>query len=149
APVEMPPRIASALARAGLSVAIDMPIDWLSGGQKQRLAIASVLVTDPDLLVLDEPTANLDPAAAAALFAWLAEWREQRDRPTLLLIEHQLEAALPLLDRVIVLAPDGTLLADGTPRDVFVQHGRELVELGIWVPDVLRLALAATDGGTG
>lgn len=142
APAEMPPRIAAALGRAGLPGIEELRLDWLSGGQKQRVAIASVLVREPLLLVLDEPTANLDPAGAEALFAWLAEWRQLPQRPTLLLIEHQLEAALPLLDRVIVLGRGGGLLADGPPAEVFARHGERLLAEGVWVPDVLRLALA-------
>nr|WP_313354622.1 ATP-binding cassette domain-containing protein [Microbacterium sp.] len=130
---EIPNRVASALDAVGLDVPLDRPTKALSGGQKQRLALAGVLAMRPGLLLLDEPTANLDPAGV----------REVRDSvgraldatgATFVVVEHRTEVWLDLLTRVIVLAADGGLLADGPPSAVFAQHGDTLAEAGVWVP---------------
>ena len=130
---EIPGRVASALAAVGLDVPLDRPTKALSGGQKQRLALAGVLAMQPGLLLLDEPTANLDPAGV----------REVRDSvgraldatgATLIVVEHRTEVWLDLLTRVIVVAADGGLLADGPPSTVFAQHGDALAAAGVWVP---------------
>lgn len=130
---EIPARVASALDSVGLDVPLDRPTKALSGGQKQRLALAGVLAMRPGLLLLDEPTANLDPAGV----------REVRDSvgraldatgATFIVVEHRTEVWLDLLTRVIVLAADGGLLADGPPASVFAQHGDALAAAGVWVP---------------
>ncbi|MEV7632489.1 ABC transporter ATP-binding protein [Microbacterium sp. NPDC089318] len=130
---EIPGRVASALDAVGLDVPLDRATKALSGGQKQRLALAGVLAMRPGLLLLDEPTANLDPAGV----------REVRDSvgravdatgATFIVVEHRTEVWLDLLTRVIVLAADGGLLADGAPSAVFAQHGDALAEAGVWVP---------------
>ncbi|MGF3056249.1 ABC transporter ATP-binding protein [Microbacterium sp. YY-01] len=129
-------RVHEALHRVGLDVALDRSTSALSGGQKQRLALAGVLAMQPGAILLDEPTANLDPegvtevrdAVAAALEATGA---------TLVVIEHRIEAWLPVVDRVIVLGRDGdstVVIADGSPREVLEERGAELAVAGVWVP---------------
>ena len=130
-PAEMPPRIARALDRAGLAVPFGHPIHALSGGQKQRLALAGVLVLEPDVLILDEPTAQLDSAGRALVLENL--WALDR-RTTVLVVEHNLDGVVEWVDRVVVLGPDGRLLADGTPQQVFTSFRQVLERDGIWRP---------------
>jgi energy-coupling factor transport system ATP-binding protein len=85
------------------------------------------------LLLLDEPTASLDPEGAALVRQALA--RSLRgERATLVIVEHRVAEALPLIDRVVALSPGGGVLADGSPDEVLGRHGGELADLGIWVP---------------
>ncbi|HYM49136.1 MAG TPA: ATP-binding cassette domain-containing protein, partial [Candidatus Limnocylindrales bacterium] len=105
-----------ALDLTGLTdLAARHPLD-LSGGQLQRLALAGLLAMRPDLLLLDEPTSQLDPAGSRALFEVLE--RLHRTGVTILMVEHKLEAVAALCGRVLAL-DRGVLVADGSPRDVF------------------------------
>lgn len=127
------PRVDEALRAVGFRYPRDHRTDALSGGEQQRLALAGVLALRPDLLLLDEPTANLDPAGAAAIRAAVAEVLADR-RTALVLVEHRVADALPLVDRVVVLSPGGGVRADGPPEQIFSRYGKELVEAGVWVP---------------
>lgn len=111
----------------------------LSGGGRQRLAIACALALDPELLILDEPTANLDPAASAEFYATLATLRD--GTRTMVLVEHELDEALPLADLVIVLDRTAQLIAHGTPDEVFGNHAPLLREHGVWLPTATEIAL--------
>jgi energy-coupling factor transport system ATP-binding protein len=124
------PRVDEALALVGFPYGRDRATQALSGGEKQRLALAGVLALRPGLLLLDEPTANLDPPGAALVRAALAAV----DDVTLVLVEHRVAAALPLVDRVVVLAPGGGVVVDGRPDLVFAEHGDALAAAGVWVP---------------
>ena len=128
------PRVDAALAAVGFPYGRDRPTHALSGGEQQRLALAGTLALAPGLLLLDEPTANLDPAGAAEFRAVL-ERAIARLGSTLLLVEHRVEASVSLVDRVVVLRPGAGVVADGPPRDVFREHGSGLAEEGVWVPD--------------
>ncbi|MBM4363637.1 MAG: ABC transporter ATP-binding protein, partial [Deltaproteobacteria bacterium] len=113
-------------------------LDRLSGGQKQRVALAAVLAQATSGLVLDEPTANLDPAGARAVAAEIVRLCRSRER-SLLLIEHRLDEALALVDRVAVLDGSGTLALEGSIDRVFGE-GLDLVRsLGVWVPELTEL----------
>jgi energy-coupling factor transport system ATP-binding protein len=127
-------RVPEALAEAGLVGFEDRRTARLSGGEQQRLALAGAFAPRPGLLVLDEPTASLDPVGAAAFAARLATVRERRGA-TIVLVEHRAELAWPLADRVLALAPDGTPLAFGAPDEVLARHRAALVEAGVWLPD--------------
>ena len=105
----------------------------LSGGEQQRLALAGVLAPKPGVLVLDEPTANLDPAAATALFLRLARLREAR-RTTIVLIEHRPDEAWQLADQVLALGGDGRPIDLGPPGDVLARSRDAMTAAGIWLP---------------
>ena len=139
-PAEMDARIDQALGIVGLRDRRRERIERLSGGQKQRLALACVLAMRPEVIVLDEPTAQLDPAGAAEVIALLGELRRS-GRHTLVIVEHRLDEVMHLVDRVLVLSADGELVADGPPRDVLRAHADWLAEAGVWVPQVSELAL--------
>ena len=143
---EIWPRVDAALERVGFGYGRDRSTAALSGGEQQRLALAGALALRPDLLLLDEPTANLDPDGAALVRAALAA-AVDRDT-TVVLVEHRIAEALPLVDRVVVLSPDG-VRADGPPATVFAAHGDELAAAGVWVPGrpiAPRRATAAPGG---
>ncbi len=127
------PAVHAALAAVSFPYPDDHRTEALSGGEKQRLAIAGALALSPRLLLLDEPTANLDPEGAAAVRALIARLEAERER-TLVLVEHRVAESLPLIDRVVVIAAGGGVVADGTPADVFAREGPRLAALGVWVP---------------
>ncbi|MFI1988368.1 ABC transporter ATP-binding protein [Actinoplanes sp. NPDC020271] len=129
---EIWPRVADALASVGFPYPPDRPTSALSGGEAQRLALAGVIALRPGLLLLDEPTANLDPAGAALIRDAVA--RSVGPDTTLIVVEHRVADALPLVDRVVVIQPGGGVRADGTPQAIFAAYGDELAEEGVWVP---------------
>jgi energy-coupling factor transporter ATP-binding protein EcfA2 len=126
------PRVRAALDRVGFPYPLDRPTAALSGGEAQRLALAGVLALRPGLLLLDEPTANLDPDGAALIRDAVA--RSLGRDTTLILVEHRVAEALPLVDRVVVLEAGGGIRADGPPGAVFAAHGDALAAQGVWVP---------------
>ncbi len=143
---EMRGRIADALHAVSLSGFEGEPVDRLSGGQKQRLALASVLAMKPEILVLDEPTSNLDPVGTEDLFRKLGELKKT-GRYTMVLIEHKLDELLELVDLVAVIDEKGGLLCSGAPSDVFYEHAEELAHLGVWVPAAVELARGLSGHG--
>jgi energy-coupling factor transport system ATP-binding protein len=132
-------RIAAALRQAGLDCPLSTQIATLSGGNKQRLALACVLALEPRVLVFDEPTSHLDPWSAQHVATMIAQLKA-RGEHTVILIEHRLDHLMDLVDRVLLFGPEGTILADGTPRQVLQEQAELLDELGIWIPQVSELA---------
>jgi energy-coupling factor transporter ATP-binding protein EcfA2 len=120
--------------------------DRLSGGGRQRLAIASALAMGSGLLVLDEPTANLDPQGIEDVAAALAEVVSRGDR-SVILVEHNLDAMVDLITRVIVLDGAGRLIADGRVDDVLRGRASELNRLGVWLPAAALAALRLRSAG--
>ncbi|MFJ2552180.1 ABC transporter ATP-binding protein [Microbacterium sp. NPDC087591] len=131
---DIPGRVAEALEAVGLDVPLQRPTKALSGGQKQRLVLAGVLAMRPGLLLLDEPTANLDPEGVREVRSSV-ERAVTASGATLIVVEHRTPVWVDLMTRVIVLAADGGLLADGSPERVFAEHGAALADAGVWVPD--------------
>jgi energy-coupling factor transport system ATP-binding protein len=127
-------RVDAALAAVEFPYGRDRPTRALSGGEQQRLALAGTLALQPGLLLLDEPTANLDPEGAAEVRAVLATILE-RLGATMILVEHRVDEAVALIDRVIVVAAGTGVVADGPPARVFRDHGTALAAAGVWVPD--------------
>jgi energy-coupling factor transporter ATP-binding protein EcfA2 len=118
----------------------------LSGGQQQRLALAGALAPRPDILVLDEPTANLDPAGAAEFMERLAALRADRST-TIVLIEHLVEAAWPMADLILALDGEGRPLDVGPPGDVASRSAARLRDAGIWLPAAIERRIASGDDG--
>ena len=131
---EIWPRVRQALDAVGLDLPLDHPTSALSGGQKQRLALAGVLAMRPGLLLLDEPTANLDPQGAAEVRDAVARVLAATGA-TLIVIEHRVEVWRDLVTRVIVLG-DGGVVADGSPDVVLRDQGERLAARGVWVPGI-------------
>ena len=136
---EMRKRVAEARATTGLGPATPRRLDALSGGTKQRVTLASLLAMRPRALVLDEPTANLDPLAAREVVTAFAALATRRER-SFLVIEHRLDPLLRFIDRVAVLGDDGRLALAGDPESVFMGRASDLDRLGIWQPELAELA---------
>jgi energy-coupling factor transport system ATP-binding protein len=126
-------RVPTALSAVGLGGFARRRGTRLSGGEQQRLALAGIEAPAPAVLVLDEPTSNLDPAGAAALFGRLAELRDER-RTTIVLVEHRADLAWPLADMVLALDGAGAPIAFDTPAKLLARLGKRLAGEGIWVP---------------
>ena len=126
------PQVCASLSSVGLDLPLEHPTDHLSGGRQQRLVLAGALAMGADLLVLDEPTANLDPAGVVQVRDAVAAVLSDRTK-SLIVVEHHCDVWESLVDRVLVLAESG-IVADGTPNDVFSTMGQELADMGVWVP---------------
>ena len=113
------------------------PFD-LSGGQKRRVAIAGVIAMEPEILILDEPTAGLDPSGRREILSNIAAYRKSKNA-TIMMVSHSMEDVARLTDRLLVL--NGSRLAmDGTPDEIFA-HAEELVNMGLNIPQVTQVFL--------
>lgn len=117
----------------------------LSGGQQRRVAIAGVIAMHPRYLVLDEPSAGLDPIGRQAIFDRVKEWHEDR-RFTVILVSHNMEDISRLASRVIVLNK-GEIMLDGNPLDIFINRRAELAAAGVEAPPVSRLLARINECG--
>jgi energy-coupling factor transport system ATP-binding protein len=134
-------RVDEALSLVGFPYGREHPTSHLSGGERQRLALAGVLALRPGLLLLDEPTAMLDPAGADLLRRSVSEVVAVTGA-TLVVVEHRVAQWVDLVDRVVVLQAGGGVVADGPPVDVLDRRGAELAAQGVWVPGHLPAAPA-------
>jgi energy-coupling factor transporter ATP-binding protein EcfA2 len=130
---EIWPRVEEALEAVGLRLPLRTPTSHLSGGQKQRLALAGVLAMRPGIVLLDEPTANLDPEGVAEVREAVGRLVE-RTGATLVVVEHRTAVWADLVDRVVVLEPGAGVRSDGPPVEVLVEEGERLARSGVWVP---------------
>lgn len=132
-------RIREAARFAGLSEdKLEQSPFALSGGQKRRVAIAGVIAMEPEVLVLDEPSAGLDPRGREELLEHIRAYHQERGN-TVVLVSHSMEEIARYADRIAVLA-GGNVLMTGTPREVF-SHGSALMKAGLDVPQVTRVAM--------
>ncbi|MBO5078345.1 MAG: energy-coupling factor transporter ATPase [Oscillospiraceae bacterium] len=113
------------------------PFD-LSGGQKRRVAIAGVIAMEPEVLILDEPTAGLDPEGREEILGNIEAYRRAKNA-TVMMVSHSMNDVARLTDRLIVLS-DAHMAMDGTPREVFT-HAQALVDMGLDIPEVTRVFL--------
>ena len=110
----------------------------LSGGQKRRVAIAGVIAMEPKVLILDEPTAGLDPRGREAILAQLRSYHKQKGN-TVILVSHSMEEIARKVDRIVVMSHSHKLM-DGTPEEVF-SRADELLQVGLDVPQVTKVAM--------
>jgi energy-coupling factor transport system ATP-binding protein len=138
-------RVRQSLAYMGLpeSYLERSPFD-LSGGQKRKIALAGILAMQPDILVLDEPTAGLDPAARNNLFDLIRGYKEQSGT-TVVFVSHSMEDVANLADRIVVMNK-GKIAMEGTPEEVF-QHADELLAIGLNVPAITKIFLGLQKNG--
>lgn len=145
-PEEIEAAIDRALSWVGLEGYRPRHLATLSGGEKQRVALAAVLAMGPRVLVLDEPSANLDPKATSELFRLLR--RLARDgRHSLVIIEHKLDELIDWVDSVLALAPGGRLLFRGDPAQAFYDDVGRLSDAGVWRPQTTELVAALREVG--
>ncbi|MGP4033568.1 ABC transporter ATP-binding protein [Pseudarthrobacter sp. 1C304] len=147
-PAEIWPRVAEALDDVGLGrLPLDHPTSALSGGQKQRLALAGILAMRPGLILLDEPTANLDPAGVLDVRDAVGRTLDKTGA-TLVVVEHRVSVWKDLVDRIVVLRPgsatDSAVLIDGPPDQVLAQARDMLTAAGVWVPGYVPPTRART-----
>ena len=134
---EIDRRVREAAAFVGLpdSVLEVSPFE-LSGGQKRRVAIAGVIAMEPSVLILDEPTAGLDPVGVEQILGNIRDYHEAKNA-TILIVSHSMEEMARTVDRLVVIN-DGRIPFQGTPREVFT-HGEELEAMGLGVPQMTRV----------
>lgn len=142
---EVDRRVESSLSRVGLDLSTvgDKSPFELSGGQQRRVAFAGVLAMEPEVLVLDEPMAGLDPAARRDFLELID--RLHRDGLTVVMVSHSMDDLANCCDRIVVMN-EGAVFAEGTPAQVFA-HAVELKSIGLGVPAAQRMALALTEAG--
>lgn len=142
---EVAHRVESSLARVGLDLATvgDKSPFELSGGQQRRVAFAGVLAMEPEVLVLDEPMAGLDPAARSGFLELID--RLHRDGLTVVMVSHSMDDLANCCDRIVVMN-EGAVFAEGAPAQVFA-HADELKSIGLGVPAAQRMALALAKAG--
>ena len=143
-PEQIVPRVAEALEYVGLTQKRHNFVWTLSGGQVQKLGLAAVLAMQTPLIVLDEPTANLDPATTHSVHELILRLR--REGKTILLVTKDLDEFMAETDALILLA-DGRVLAQGAPRQVIAEHGPAMLDLGIWLPEPTEIGLRLQQRG--
>ena len=138
-------RVRSAAAFVGLTEAmLDKSPFELSGGQKRRVAIAGVIAMEPKVLVLDEPTAGLDPRGRDDILARIQDYHRAKNA-SVVLVSHSMEEIARNVDRIAVLS-DGHVFMEGTPRQVFTRAD-ELEQVGLDIPQVTKVALILRQRG--
>lgn len=142
---EVDRRVESSLSRVGLDLAAmgDKSPFELSGGQQRRVAFAGVLAMEPEVLVLDEPMAGLDPAARRDFLGLID--RLHREGLTVVMVSHSMDDLANCCDRIVVMN-EGAVFAEGTPAQVFAR-ANELKSIGLGVPAAQRMALALAQAG--
>ena len=108
----------------------------LSGGQKRRVAIAGVIAMEPKVLILDEPTAGLDPVGTESILSNIRAYHKAQNA-TIIMVSHSMEEMARTVDRLVVVN-DGTIALEGAPSQVF-QHGQELEDMGLGIPQMTRV----------
>ena len=142
---EVNQRVMQAVDFVGLDHALleKSPFD-LSGGEKRRAAIAGVIAMDPDVLVLDEPTAGLDPQGRDHLLSQIKAYHKQRQN-TVILVSHSMEDIARVADRVLVMNESKVFLFDETAKVFY--HAKELEQIGLRVPQVTKIMMKLHENG--
>ena len=142
---EIARRVEEAAGFVGLTAAqLDASPFELSGGQKRRVAIAGVIAMEPEVLILDEPTAGLDPVGREEILGNIEAYRRAKNA-TVMMVSHSMSDVARMTDRLLVMSGAG-LVMDGTPAEVF-SHARELTEMGLDIPEITRVFLRLQEMG--
>ena len=144
---EIDRRVRSALIFSGLSEDLleKSPFDH-SGGQKRRVAIAGVIAMEPEVLILDEPSAGLDPAGRRSMLENIRNYHREKGT-TVVMVSHSMDEVAENVDRIVVLADAGVVMS-GTPHEVF-SRAQELLDVGLNVPQVTQVAMELARQGIG
>jgi energy-coupling factor transport system ATP-binding protein len=140
-------RLEESLDTLGISSLRYRQVHELSGGEKQKVAIASILALHPEILILDEPTSELDPKSAEEVLA-IAQRLNDELGITVILIEHRLDRVIQHVDRLLVL-DGGRVVADGSTREVLSNSYQEITGIGVGLPPIIRLAQGLKDASIG
>ena len=136
---EIDRRVREAAALVGLTEAqLEVSPFDLSGGQKRRVAIAGVIAMEPEVLILDEPTAGLDPEGREEILQNIDGYRKAKGA-TIMMVSHSMTDVARLADRLLVMNK-ACLAMDGTPQEVF-EHAQELLDMGLDIPEITRVFL--------
>ena len=136
---EIDKRVREAAALVGLTESqLEVSPFDLSGGQKRRVAIAGVIAMEPEILILDEPTAGLDPTGREEILANIEAYRQEKGA-TIMMVSHSMDDIARMADRLLVLC-DSRLQMDGTPMEVF-SRAQELVDMGLDIPTITAIFL--------
>ena len=144
---EVDRRVRAALAFSGLKEDLldKSPFD-LSGGQKRRVAIAGVIAMEPEVLILDEPSAGLDPAGRRSMLENIRNYHQERGT-AVVMVSHSMDEVAENVDRIVVMANAGVVMS-GAPHEVFSQ-AQELIDVGLNVPQVTQVAMELKRRGLG
>lgn len=137
-PSEMDEQISEVLRKVSMEGYRKSKLHELSGGQKQKIALAAVFLLQPDVLILDEATANLDPVSSLE-FVMLIRNVQKNTGMTVLIIDHKADDWLDITDRLLVLGSEGTLIADSEPDSIFTEQKHLLINEGIFLPKQYHL----------
>lgn len=141
---EMKHRMKVALQQVGLDLPeLHVPIVSLSQGMKQRLALSSILLMEPEVLFLDEPSAMLDPEGRRQIWQSIKGAAEGR---TVIIVEHRIEEVLDWVDRVVLIGPHGEIIGEGLPDEVFRFYRHEFRKYGVWYPGVWEEYINSAEG---
>jgi energy-coupling factor transport system ATP-binding protein len=137
-PADILKSVEQSLDRVGMGHLRNNLVWALSGGQAQKLGLASVIAMETPLIVLDEPTANLDPATTHSIHELILRLRD--DGKSVVLVTKDLDEFMAEADNMVLLA-EGRVLAQGAPREVVAKHGEKMLELGVWLPETTEIGL--------
>lgn len=142
---EIDRRVRETAALVGIDESLleQSPFD-LSGGQKRRVAIAGVMAMEPEILILDEPTAGLDPEGREEILGNINDYRKAKNA-TIMMVSHSMTDVARLTDRLLVMN-DSHLVMDGSPNEVFT-HAQELLDMGLDIPAITRVFLRLCEMG--
>ena len=142
---EIDRRVRESAAMVGLTEAqLEVSPFDLSGGQKRRVAIAGVIAMEPEVLILDEPTAGLDPEGREGVLQNIENYRKAKNA-TIMMVSHSMNDVARLADRLLVMC-DAKLAMDGAPSQVF-EHAQELLDMGLDIPEITRVFLKLQQRG--
>lgn len=142
---EIDRRVRESAALVGLTEAqLEVSPFDLSGGQKRRVAIAGVIAMEPEVLILDEPTAGLDPEGREGVLQNIENYRKAKNA-TIMMVSHSMNDVARLADRLLVMC-DAELAMDGAPSQVF-EHAQELLDMGLDIPEITRVFLKLQQRG--